>query len=254
MDLRSKSQQFAITLITVVRNNAEGLLKTINSIATYKCTNTQYIVIDGASTDGTLDVVRSNLLLIDKYVSEPDEGIYDAMNKGLDLANGEYVIFINSGDELLVNLEDVVASLAVASPVMIYGKANVISRLGKISYIRGKPLKSVNRFLKGMPICHQAILYRRDCLGKYDLRFRVISDCVLTYKLVKRFGLKRTHFIDLPVVNYYEGGFSDQASPMSILREQEVFYRSIGARFYFIVKWINFNYRHKIKKYFCRSF
>ena len=87
-----------ITIITIVFNNREGFIKTLNSVVSQTYKNKEYLVIDGGSTDGTLDVIKHNSNFIDYWVSEKDRGIYDAMNKGLAKANGEWVIFMNSGD------------------------------------------------------------------------------------------------------------------------------------------------------------
>lgn len=87
-----------ITIVTVVFNGEEYLGKTIRSVAEQTYTNKEYIVIDGGSSDRTLDIVRSYKQHIDYWISEPDRGIYDAMNKGINSANGEWIVFMNAGD------------------------------------------------------------------------------------------------------------------------------------------------------------
>ena len=86
------------TVITINLNNAEGLKKTIESVLAQERSLYEYIVIDGASTDGSVELAKSYGDKIDCFISEPDKGIYNAMNKGIALAKGEYVIFMNSGD------------------------------------------------------------------------------------------------------------------------------------------------------------
>jgi glycosyltransferase involved in cell wall biosynthesis len=90
-----------LTIITINRNNAEGLRKTIESVVSQTCTNFEYIVIDGASTDNSVEVVKEYADKITYWVSEPDKGIYNAMNKGILKANGAYLLFLNSGDWLV---------------------------------------------------------------------------------------------------------------------------------------------------------
>ena len=90
-----------ISVITAVFNDKEHLEQTIKSVITQTYDNVEYIIIDGGSADGTLDIIRKYEHLIDYWISEPDEGIYDAMNKGIDLAAGEWINFMNAGDEFV---------------------------------------------------------------------------------------------------------------------------------------------------------
>lgn len=198
-----------LSIITVVRNDRDALDRTIRSVAERKRSGMEYVVVDAASTDGTLEVIREQVEVIDRWISEPDNGIYDAMNKGIALSSGEYLLFLNAGDELVADL-DQLSDILAAGYVMVYGKANMIREDGTLSYVKGKPLKGIGKLLRGTPLCHQAILYRHDAIGFYDTRYRIIADRVLTYELVKRHGLERTMFVDISIANYYEGGFSRQ--------------------------------------------
>ena len=92
-----------LSIITIVYNNKDNLIKTIKSVREQTYKNIEYIIVDGGSTDGTVDVIKQNPDLIAKYITEPDDGIYDAMNKGLKLATGDYLWFMNSGDEIYAN-------------------------------------------------------------------------------------------------------------------------------------------------------
>lgn len=242
-----------VTIITVVRNDAVRLQQTIASVSKYKGSHTEFVVIDGASTDNTRDVIKSNARLIDRITSEPDNGIYDAMNKGIALSRGRYLLFLNAGDELLTDVEKIVTAQP-DSPVLMYGRANMIAPNGAVRYIQGKRLKHVHRFLKGMPLCHQAILYRRDAMLPYDLRFKVIGDRVLTYHLISTHGLASTRFIDSIFVNYYDGGFSG-SYPFKLLREEEdLFFKSVGKPHYITIKNINALFKYKVKYPLMRLF
>ena len=95
-----EKHQVKITIITINFNNCEGLGKTIDSVVSQSCHDYEYIVIDGGSTDGSVNVIKDNADNIDYWVSEKDDGIYNAMNKGIDHATGEYCLFLNSGDTL----------------------------------------------------------------------------------------------------------------------------------------------------------
>jgi len=227
-----------ISIITVVRNDPTGLRRTLEGIAGYKGKHTEYLLIDGASTDETLDVAKEAGCLIDRLVSEPDHGIYDAMNKGISLAKGEYLLFLNAGDELLINPEELLAVIE-DEPVMVYGKAKMLHPDGSLSYIKGKRLKSRFRFLKGMPLCHQAVLYRRETIIPFDISFRIMADRVMTYQLLQRYGLNRSRFVDKVIVNYYEGGFSASLPPEVSREEENRFYVEAGVSWYRYKKGLN---------------
>jgi len=241
-----------VSIITVVRNDAERLKRTIAGVSKHKGPRTEYVVIDGNSSDDTLAMIQSHRNVIDHYISEPDNGIYDAMNKGISQAHGKYLLFLNAGDELLTDVETLVASIP-DSPVLIYGRANMFAPDGTLRYVKGKRLKGSRRFLKGMPLCHQAILYRRDCMTNYDLRFKVMSDRVLTYHMVCTHGLSKTRFVDRLFVNYYEGGFSGSFTDDFLREEENLFYRSIGKSHYILIKRINAMFKHKIKRPFLKA-
>ena len=241
-----------VTIITVVRNDAERLLRTITGISKHKGANTEYIVIDGDSSDSTLKMIQSHQNVIDRFISEPDKGIYDAMNKGISMARGKYLLFLNAGDEILVDVGALVSSQP-DSPVLIYGKANMFAPDGTLRYVKGKRLKGIHRFLKGMPLCHQAILYRRDCMTAFDLRFKVMSDRVLTYLIARTHGLSKTRFVDCLFVNYYEGGFSGSFTDDYLREEENLFYRSVGKSHYILIKRINALFKHQIKHPFLKA-
>jgi len=236
-----------LSIITVVKNSSDHLTRTIKSIIPFKSDEIEYVVVDGASIDDTCNVIESYKELIDVCVSETDKGVYDAMNKGIALAHGKYLLFLNAGDELLTDIIPIIKA-APEKAVMIYGRANMINPDGTFDYIKGKRLKSTRRFLKGMPLCHQAILYRRDRMLLYDLSFKVISDRVLTYNLLKKYGLRRSFYADQIMVTYYQDGFSGSFTDNFLAAEDARFYRSVGKSYYIAIKRFNFMFKHKIKR------
>lgn len=241
-----------VSIITVVRNDAERLLSTVATVSKYKSDRTEFIVVDGDSSDGTQAIIKTHPGAIDHFISEPDQGIYDAMNKGISLAHGKYLMFLNAGDELLLDVDSLVASIS-DSPVLIYGRANMFAPDGTLRYVKGKRIKGIRRFLKGMPLCHQAILYLRDCIPTFDLRFKVMADRVLTYQMVLTHGLAKTRFVDCLFVNYFEGGFSSSFSDDCLREEQELFYRSVGKSHYILIKKISAAFKYKIKQPFLKA-
>jgi prepilin-type processing-associated H-X9-DG protein len=242
-----KNRQLPVlSIVTVVRNDAPRLLRTLQSVARRKSDLIEYLVVDGASTDETLELILAHQGLIDRWVSEPDEGIYDAMNKATGLSRGRYLMFLNAGDELLADVGELARS-APEECVMLYGRANMLFADGSLSYVKGKRLKSPRRFLKGMPLCHQAILYQREVMPSFDTSFRIMSDRLLTYRLVREFGMQRTRFLDTTLVNYYEDGYSNSMPPSVWYAEQNRLYRAVGKRHYIVIKTINALFKHYLK-------
>lgn len=163
-----------LSIITINYNNHDGLRKTIESIVNQTCKEFQYIVIDGGSTDGSVDVIKTFANQIDYWVSEPDRGIYHAMNKGIDKAEGEYCLFINSGD-CLYN-ENVIGKCISH----LDGGVQIVSGG---TYIGGHLRNafqdiSLELFYRKGSISHPATFIRTELLEKYhyDESYRIVSD------------------------------------------------------------------------------
>lgn len=161
-----------ITIITINFNNCDGLHKTIESVVNQTYTDYEYIIIDGGSTDGSVEVIKQHADKISYWVSEPDKGIYNAMNKGIAKANGEYVNFMNSGDAF--------HDEEVLSRIQPYLNKDIVS--GKNYYENGlhgfyKEEISLSDLFKGT-LPHQATFIKRELLDKYpyDESLRIVSD------------------------------------------------------------------------------
>jgi glycosyltransferase involved in cell wall biosynthesis len=169
----SNPPEYKLSVITVNLNNADGLLRTIESVLSQTFSSIQFIVIDGASTDGSVDIVKSNESKIDFWISEKDSGVYNAMNKGIVKATGEYLIFMNSGDSFIDN--DIVRRVFEenASADLIYGY--IETPVG----IRVIPEKLDVSFLVRRSLNHQATFIKRqlfDKIGLYNEMNRFESD------------------------------------------------------------------------------
>lgn len=151
-----------ITVVTVVYNGEKFLEETILSVINQTYDNVEYIIIDGGSTDGTLDIIKKYEHAIDYWVSEKDEGIYDAMNKGCELAIGKGLNFLNAGDVYLGDVipDDPVFPLAIPYKIK-YSRLILNGRLGN--------------FKMGMPLSHQAIFYENKKV-LYDLTYTIAAD------------------------------------------------------------------------------
>lgn len=171
--------QPTVSIITVVFNGEHTLQRTINSIAAQTYKNIEYLIIDGASTDGTSKIIAANQLHISKVVSEPDDGLYDAMNKGLQLATGDYVWFINSGDEIAH--PDVLSHIFENNPSadIYYGNTLIVDDNGaEIGWRRLSPPEQLTwkSFKKGMVVSHQSIIVHKKVCRLYQLKYRFSAD------------------------------------------------------------------------------
>lgn len=182
-----------ITVITVCRNSARLLETTILNINSQEYLNKEFIIVDGASTDNTLDIINKYAEHIDKWVSEPDNGIYDAMNKGVQMASGEYCIFMNAGDTFASNNVLYRIFLEPNKADVIYG--NVIKR-DKYGNKYEKQAEAPHNSHR-MFFCHQSALTRTECLREfpYDTLYTMSADFKL-YKTLWRRGKK---FCRLPI-------------------------------------------------------
>lgn len=178
-----------VSVITVVRNDREGLRKTITSLAAQDYLNMEYIVIDGVSTDGTLDIIRQNESIISRWISEPDYGLYDAMNKGKSVATGDWILFLNAADTFPA--PDALRRMLTPRPepsTIVFG--NVILSYGNLQWHR-PPRKNGHAMLfKGYLPHHQTILYPR-CFFRnndYDLQFRVVADADYTRRAISAYS------------------------------------------------------------------
>ncbi len=174
----SEMDQSHLSIITINKNNGQGLLRTLKSIASQNCRTFEYIVIDGSSRDESVVAIESHESLIDFWISEPDSGVYEAMNKGIRQAHGDYLLFLNSGDWLVD--DGVVGRLVKAceAGADIY-YADLRSSDGRdASVVRYPRSMDVDFFLQGT-ISHQNSVIRKALLveaGLYREDFRIASD------------------------------------------------------------------------------
>ena len=235
----SVSKVFSISVITVVNNGESFIGQCIDSVLAQKIKGLEYIIIDGASTDGTMEIIRSYGDFISVIVSEPDNGLYDAMNKGLAIARGKYVHFLNADDRYYRanTLESLIPKLnknAVCHAQMIY----------QLDFERTKTIGesfSRKKELKGSRIPQPAMFVPRfmyDLVGDFDTEYKIAADYDMVLRLTNKFP---THFIPQPVTVMAAGGLSYQRPDISFL-ESMIVARSHGrgrikSWFDFIVKY-----------------
>lgn len=206
------------SIITVNKNDAGGLRRTIESVKRYAPRDREYIVIDGASTDGSVRVIEEESDCIDMWVSEPDSGVYQAMNKGISRAKGDFCLFLNSGDLLCGG--DRLVAVTDAGQDIYYSDAALLSN-GARTVIEYPKNLDVNFFVSGM-INHQNALIRRslfDRIGLFDESLRLSSDWLFFLKAAYSKKVSFRH-VGPPIVEYSIGGISSRSGSGDIIRRE----------------------------------
>ena len=218
-----------LSVITVVYNNALDIERTINSVLNQSFPNIQYVIIDGGSTDGTLDIIKKYESRISNLTSEKDKGIYDAMNKGLALAIGDFVLFMNSGDEIYAT--DTVEKVFSSSPNgdIYYGETEMFDQQwNSLGQRRHKAPEHFTwkSFKYGMNISHQAIYIRKSILEPYDLKYTLSSDIDWIIKAAKK--AKKIVNTRIYVAKYLVGGMSKAKHLQSLKERFAIFTKHYG--------------------------
>jgi glycosyltransferase involved in cell wall biosynthesis len=200
-----------VSIVTVVYNSVANIEATIRNVLDLSYPELQYVVIDGGSTDGTLDVIEKYKSQIEIVISEPDKGIYDAMNKSVNYCRGEWIGFMNSGD--IYNSTSTLDEIFQNDPpdkdeVLIYGKHKVA--YGKKLVL--KPSRPITDLWKGMTIQHQSIFVRKSILEQFpfNTNYKFAADYDLVYNCYRRgFGIR---FVDLFISIVSANGVSESNS------------------------------------------
>ena len=218
-----------LSVITVVYNNVRDIERTILSVLNQTYPNIEYLVIDGGSTDGTLEILKQYEGRLAKLISEKDKGIYDAMNKGLALAGGDYILFMNSGDEIYA--PDTVEKMFSLEPEadIYFGETEMYDEnwksLGQRRHTAPESF-SWKDFKHGMSISHQAIYIRRSLTEPYDTRYKLSSDIDWIIKAAKK--AKKIVNTRMYVAKYLVGGMSKKKHRESLLERFRIFSKHYG--------------------------
>lgn len=156
-----------VSIVTINYNNAAGLEKTINSVISNDLYDIEYIVIDGNSTDGSVDVIKKYESKINFWISESDSGIYNAMNKGIRQATGQYILFVNSGDVIKedFDLQSIISQ--ITGEDIVYFDMEIADSLSKTSYIKQYPSNPDFKYFAEDTLPHTASFIKKELLVKY---------------------------------------------------------------------------------------
>lgn len=179
-----------ITIITVCYNSVNEIENTIQSVISQDYDNVEYLVVDGKSTDGTLEIIRKYSKGISNWLSEKDKGVFDAMNKAIDMATGEWLLFMNAGDSFAES--DIISSFFNGVKYddgvgVVFGDAFFLQPDNSLSYYKATPFTKRESGIRDMGICHQAIFTRTSLARrfKFDFSYKYASDYNMMMNIFK---------------------------------------------------------------------
>lgn len=247
LNLSLNMENSLITVVTICYNAANILENTILSVINQTYSKIEYIIIDGLSTDSTMEIVNKYKDRISKILSEPDKGIYDAMNKGIKLATGDWIIFLNAGDQFVNNeiITDFCRQIE-PSTIIAYGNANLIYKSMTVLW-KTFPL---NTLKNRMCFCHQSTfvntIYHKKHL--FDISYKISGDYNFFYEAYYKNQIK-FQYIPLTVVNYEaENGMS--AKNYFVRLKEDARLKGIKNDFYFKIKYLSLVVLYYIKLFF----
>ena len=211
-----------ISVITVCYNAVSTIETTLLSVIAQSYADIEYIVIDGASTDGTTDIIKKHAEHINFWCSEPDYGIFDAMNKGLQKATGEWVVFMNAGDSFYSQetISEISGELS-NEWTMVYGDTQYIRSTGTEIEQAFEP----RYILRNMPTSHQSFFIKTAIAKEigFDTRYRYAADYNMVYQIYTKYSGKTKH-VTIPVSSY------EAITGLSMQHENEVYKETLDIR------------------------
>ena len=209
----------ALFRIITITYNAESVIRpTLESVKWQSFTDFEHIIIDGASKDATVAIAQNEGVPDIKIFSEPDKGLYDAMNKGIRRATGKYLIFLNAGDAFHDwNTLSKIADKSKSNPDIIYGQTQLVNanrEFVAMRHLTAPRNLTFDSFKHGMLVCHQAFIAKRDIVEEYDLQYRFSADYEWCLRCLKT--MKSSAFIDEVLIDYLTDGLTDKNHKASL--------------------------------------
>jgi glycosyltransferase involved in cell wall biosynthesis len=238
-----------LTIITVVYNNLPGLKYTFQSICQQTCKDFEWLVIDGGSTDGTKEWLAQLSFPLFTFISEKDRGLYDAMNKGLKMASGQFVWFMNSGDGIYsantvehLKLHGTHADVLYGETMLIDDQGNQVgTRSEKTTRVLPATL-TARSMIMGMVVCHQSFIPKRSITAPYQLKYRFSADIDWVISCLEK--SKNTNNCNSILANYLIGGLSTQNQKTGWKERWSIYVEHYGliyttfAHFYIVIRYI----------------
>ncbi len=207
------------SIITVTYNAASVLPPTLKSVAEQSFRDFEYLVIDGASSDDTLRLVDEAAIAGTVVWSEPDKGLYDAMNKAIDRAKGDYLIFLNAGDAFAsAETLATIAEKAQDAPDVIYGQTQLVDadrNVVGMRHLTAPKHLDWESFKDGMLVCHQAFIARRELCPHYDMSYRFSADYDWCIKVLRK-SANCACVGDTPIISFLTDGLTTKNHKRSL--------------------------------------
>lgn len=243
------------SIITATYNAADTVGRTLASVDAQTFADYEHIVVDGASADGTTDLVAGAENPARRMISEPDKGLYDAMNKGIAAATGQYLIFLNAGDKFhspdtLQLLADTVAR--EGTPGIVYGQTLIVDDAGRTvgeRHLRAPAELTLKSFASGMLVCHQAFVPLRRIAGFYNLKYRYSADYEWCIRCLQH-SRKNVGLTDTYLVDYLSEGLTTRHRLPSLMERFRImayyygFFSTVGRHFGFVVRALRRRLKH----------
>lgn len=220
------------SIITITFNAEQVLPPTLESVKRQSFTNFEHLVVDGASTDGTVEIAERSGIKGISVVSEPDRGLYDAMNKGIRRAKGEYLIFLNAGDAFHApsSLQEIADAIEQgAQPDIVYGQTQIVDadrNFVAMRHLTAPEHLTFDSFKHGMLVCHQAFVVRRALAEPYDLRYRFSADYEWCLRCLKK--AKCCAYTGTTLIDYLADGLTDKNHKASLRERYDIMCQYYG--------------------------
>lgn len=221
------------SIITVTYNAETTLGVTLDSVRKQTCRLFEYIIMDGKSTDTTVEMASNSQISELKIVSERDNGLYDAMNKAMEMATGDYLIFLNAGDTFAsADTLDIVANVIMDNdyPGVVYGQTRIVDT--NRHYLANRHLEapevlSVDSFASGMVVCHQAFIALRKLAEPYDTKYKYSADYDWCIRILQK--SRRNKYLDREIIDYLGEGLTTANRRKSLIERFKIMCKYYGA-------------------------
>lgn len=230
-----------VNIVTVAYNAKNDLKKTISSVISQDYPRINYIIIDGGSDDGTLEMIKKYKEKINLYISEKDDGIYDAMNKGISRVREGYLNFLNAGDEYISNktISNVFKNIGNEYD-LVYGKIIV----GEVTNEKLKNPQETKNFTKNnlllyntAVLCHQAMFLKKEATPLYDVFYKIKGDLDWYFEIIDKNPSLSYHRSDVVVTNYKGGGMSEKRYFLDVYEVTKLIIKRFGIISFFKYKY-----------------
>ena len=220
MNDRERAVNPLFSIITVTYNAEKELPVTLASVDAQSFGIYEHLIIDGASHDHTMEIARNHANCRRKVFSSPDKGLYDAMNKGLARATGEYVVFLNAGDafhapETLKQIAETITTNHY--PDIVYGQTQLVDaerQFVGMRHLTAPKHLTFDSFKHGMLVCHQAFIAKRELAEMYDLKYRFSADYEWCLRCLKK--MKTSAYTGTTIIDYLIAGITDKNHKASL--------------------------------------